>query len=173
LLLVDVNSSAPVRYGDRVQQLPPVLSTRIDTRSPSYLANREAMQALLDEVNAQQQSGVTAGGERYIARHRERGKMLVRERMELLVDPHTPLLELQALAGYGTDYSTVGAGTVNAIGLIHGVECLLNGTDMTIRGGSSNPATVKKTLRGMEIAKQNRLPYISLTESAGADLPRQ
>jgi acyl-CoA carboxylase subunit beta len=131
------------------------------------------MQLLLDEVNAQQQSGVTAGGERYIARHRERGKMLVRERMELLVDPHTPLLELQALAGYGTDYSTVGAGTVNAIGLIHGVECLLNGTDMTIRGGSSNPATVKKTLRGMEIAKQNRLPYISLTESAGADLPRQ
>jgi acyl-CoA carboxylase subunit beta len=155
-----------------VSDLSPVLPTSIDIRSPQYLANREAMQVLLDEVNAQQQAGVVAGGERYIARHRERGKLLVRERMELLVDRDSPLLELHALAGYA-QASTVGAGTVNAIGLIHGVECFLSGTDMTVRGGASNPSTVKKSLRGMEIAKQNRLPYISLTESAGADLPRQ
>lgn len=153
--------------------LPPVLPTRLDTRDPAYESNRAAMQALLDEVNNQQQAGVVAGGERYIARHRERGKLLVRERMELLVDPDTPLLELHALAGYGTGSSSVGAGTVNAIGLIHGVECMLAGTDMTVRGGAANPSTVKKGARGMEIARQNRLPYISLTESAGADLPRQ
>jgi acyl-CoA carboxylase subunit beta len=155
------------------QELPPVLPTKLDVRSAQFNANAEAMGALLAEVNAQTQAGVIAGGEKYIARHRERGKLLVRERMELLVDPNTPLLELHALAGYGTGSSSVGAGTVNAIGLINGVECLINGTDMTVRGGSSNPSTVKKTLRGQEIALQNRLPYISLTESAGADLPKQ
>jgi acyl-CoA carboxylase subunit beta len=153
--------------------LPPVLSSQLDTRSAGFVANRDVMAEMLAEVNVTQQAGVVAGGEKYIARHKERGKLLVRERMELLVDPYTPLLELHALAGYGTGSSSVGAGTVNAIGLIHGVECFINGTDMTVRGGSSNPSTVKKSLRGMEIAKQNRLPYISLTESAGADLPKQ
>jgi acyl-CoA carboxylase subunit beta len=150
-----------------------VLPTKLDVRSSEFVANAEAMGTLLAEVNAETQAGVIAGGEKYIARHRERGKLLVRERMELLVDPNTPMLELHALAGYATGSSSVGAGTVNAIGLINGVECFINGTDMTVRGGSSNPSTVKKTLRGQEIALQNRLPYISLTESAGADLPKQ
>jgi acyl-CoA carboxylase subunit beta len=162
-------------YGDRVRvdELPPVIQSRLDVRSESYASNRAAMLELLHEMQAQQQSGVVAGGERYIARHRERGKMLVRERMELFVDRDTPLLELHALAGYGCEGSSVGAGLVHAIGIVNGVECFLNGTDMTIRGGASNPSSVKKSLRGMEIALTNRLPYISLTESAGADLPRQ
>jgi acyl-CoA carboxylase subunit beta len=150
----------------------PVLPTRLDTRSAEFRANVEAMQVLLDEVNAQHHQATIAGGERYIERHRERGKMLVRERLELLVDRDTPLLELHALAAWGTG-DPVGAGNVNAIGVVNGVECLINGTDMTVKGGASNPSTVTKTLRGMEIALANRLPYISLTESAGADLPRQ
>ena len=130
------------------------------------------MQALLDEVLAEQQGAIVAGGQRYIDRHRERGKMLVRERIELLVDRDTALLELHALAAWGTG-DPVGGGAVHAIGQINGVECLIQGTDMTVRGGASNPSSVTKALRGMEIAKRNRLPYISLTESAGADLPRQ
>ena len=98
--------------------------------------------------------------------------MLVRERIERFVDPDTPLLELHTLAAYGTG-DPVGAGTVNVIGQVRGVECFVSGTDMTVRGGSSNPSTVAKAARGQEIAMRNRLPYITLTESAGADLPRQ
>ena len=130
------------------------------------------MQVLLDEFLAVQAEALTAGGERYIERHRERGKMLVRERIETLIDRDTPLLELHALAAYGTGDPT-GAGAVHAIGQIRGVECFIAGTDMTVKGGASNPSSVAKSLRGQEIAKLNRLPYISLTESAGADLPRQ
>ncbi len=130
------------------------------------------MKGLLDGVLAEQQGAIVAGGQRYIDRHRERGKMLVRERVELLVDRDTPLLELHALAAWGTG-DPVGGGSVHAIGQINGVECLITGTDMTVRGGASNPSSVTKALRGMEIARRNRLPYITLTESAGADLPRQ
>ncbi len=130
------------------------------------------MSALLAEVEQAQQSAIVAGGQRYIDRHKERGKLLVRERIELLIDPDSALLELHSLAAWGTG-DPVGAGSVHAIGLVNGVECFISGTDMTVRGGASNPSSVAKSLRGMEIAKQNRLPYISLTESAGADLPRQ
>ena len=149
-----------------------VLGSRVDPRSATYKANREAMQVLLDEVLAAQQQAIVAGGQRYIDRHRQRGKLLVRERIELLIDADTPLLELSALAAWGTG-DPYGAGVVNAIGIVNGVECFISGTDMTVRGGASNPSTVNKSLRGMEIAKLNRLPYITLTESAGADLPRQ
>jgi acyl-CoA carboxylase subunit beta len=149
-----------------------VLGTRVNPRSADYQANRVAMQTLLDEFLAVQAQALTAGGERYIERHRERGKMLVRERIETLIDQDTPLLELHALAAYGTG-DPIGAGSVHAIGQIRGVECFISGTDMTVRGGASNPSSVAKALRGMEIAKLNRLPYITLTESAGADLPRQ
>jgi acyl-CoA carboxylase subunit beta len=141
----------------------PVLTSRLDPRSAAFGANRDAMAVLLEEVLREQ---------RYIDRHRERGKMLVRERIEALVDPDTPLLELHALAAWGTG-DPVGAGIVHCIGQVSGVECFINGTDMTVRGGASNPSSVAKSLRGMEIAKRNRLPYITLTESAGADLPRQ
>ena len=130
------------------------------------------MDALLQVVLAEQRNAIVAGGARYIERHRQRGKLLVRERIELFVDRDTPLLELSPLAAWGTG-DPVGAGTVSAIGLVNGVECVLAGTDMTVRGGASNPSTLAKQFRGMEIAKLNRMPYVSLTESAGADLPRQ
>jgi acyl-CoA carboxylase subunit beta len=148
------------------------LGTRIDLRSEEYRANRAANEALLAEVAEAMSQVPGIGGDTYIARHRSRGKMLARERIELLVDRDTPLLELSPLAAWGTG-DPVGAGMVNAIGIIHGVECLINATDMTVRGGSANPHTVAKTARGSEIALTNRIPYITLTESAGADLPRQ
>ncbi|MDY7106532.1 MAG: carboxyl transferase domain-containing protein [Actinomycetota bacterium] len=149
-----------------------VLGTRLDTRSDEYRRNRAAMAARWDEVRAELDAVPTAGGEKYIERHHQRGKMLVRERVEALIDPDSPFLELSPLAAWGTD-DPVGAGVCQGIGLIAGVECLIAGTDMTVRGGASNPHTVKKMARGREIAMVNRLPYVNLTESAGADLPRQ
>ncbi len=114
----------------------------------------------------------TIGGQRYVDRHRTRGKMLVRERIEALVDPDTPFLELSPLAGWGTQ-DPVGVGSCTGIGIVEGVECAITGSDMTYRGGSGNPTTWKKGSRFHEIARENRLPVIVLNESAGADLPRQ
>ena len=114
----------------------------------------------------------TIGGQRYVDRHRTRGKLLVRERIEALVDPHTPFLELSPLAAWGTQ-DPVGAGVVTGIGIVEGTEVGITGSDITYRGGSVNPTTLAKSARFYEIVRQNRLPVISLNESAGADLPRQ
>jgi acyl-CoA carboxylase subunit beta len=146
--------------------------TTIDTRAPAYEARRSAMQALLDEVQAAQAQALEGGGERYVARHRERGRLLVRERIDLLVDPGSPFLELSPLAGWGTP-DPLGGGLVTGIGLIEGVQCVISANDPTVRGGTSSPTTVAKGLRAQEIAAANRLPLINLTESGGADLPRQ
>lgn len=107
-----------------------------------------------------------------MARHRKRGKLLARERVELLLDPDTPFLELSPLAAWGSEYP-VGASMVTGIGVVEGVECLITANDPTVHGGSSNPWTLKKALRAHEIAYANRLPVISLVESGGADLPSQ
>lgn len=149
-----------------------VLQTKVDTSSPAWHANVQAMQAMWDEVAEQLAMVPTVGGERYVDRHRRRGKMLVRERVEMLVDPGSPLLELSPLAGWGTQ-DAVGVGVFTGIGVVEGVECLITGSDMTYKGGSSNPTTFAKTSRMYEMARQNRLPVITLNESAGADLPRQ
>jgi acetyl-CoA carboxylase carboxyltransferase component len=148
------------------------LGTRLDPRSDTFAANRDAMLALLDEVHAVEATVLEGGGPKYVERHRERGKLLVRERIELLVDQDSPLLELSTLAGHGT-FDPVGGGCVTAIGRVSGVECVISANDPTVRGGSSSPTTVQKTLRAMDIARENRLPLINLTESGGADLPRQ
>ena len=149
-----------------------VLRSRVDLGSDEHRRNREAMQALWDQVAAELASVPTVGGQRYVDRHRRRGKLLVRERIELLVDPGTPFLELSPLAGWGTE-DAVGAGTCVGIGVVEGTECLISGSDMTYRGGSANPSTVAKNARADEIARANRLPTITLNESAGAELPRQ
>jgi acetyl-CoA carboxylase carboxyltransferase component len=146
--------------------------TTIDPRSEAYLANRAAMQALLDEVLEAQERVLAGGGERYVARHRERGKLLVRERIDLLLDRDSPFLELSPLAGWGTD-DPVGGALVCGIGLVEGVECLISANDPTVRGGTSSPTTIAKSLRAQEIAAVNRLPLVNLTESGGADLPKQ
>nr|MBA2385785.1 acyl-CoA carboxylase subunit beta [Acidimicrobiia bacterium] len=143
----------------------PVLRSRLDVRSPEYARNREAMLALLTEFDAEMARVPGVGGDKYVERHRARGKLLVRERIEALVDPDTPFLELMPLAAWGTG-DPVGAGTVAGIGLVEGVECAICGTDMTVRGGSANPSTVRKNERAQEIALANRLPLVNLTESA-------
>ena len=145
--------------------------TRIDTTSESFRANREAMGALLQEMEAQLALARAGGGERSIARHRKRGKLLVRERIELLLDEDAPFLELSPLAGWGSDYA-VGGGLVTGIGVVSGVECIIAANDPTVLGGAITPISNKKTDRALEIARLNRLPYVQFVESAGADLRR-
>ncbi|MBU7598384.1 acyl-CoA carboxylase subunit beta [Streptomyces sp. P38-E01] len=149
-----------------------VLASALDPADPEYGAHRETMLVRLAELDAEHAKALAGGGEKYVKRHRERGKLPVRERIELLLDPDTPFLELSPLAGWGSDY-TVGASLVTGIGVVEGVECLITANDPTVRGGASNPWTLKKALRANEIAHANRLPCISLVESGGADLPSQ
>ncbi|MEO9324023.1 acyl-CoA carboxylase subunit beta [Nocardioides sp. C4-1] len=115
---------------------------------------------------------VAGGGERSVQRHHDRGKLMPRERIELLVDEGSAFLELSPLAGWGSDF-TVGASVVTGIGVIEGVECLITANDPSVKGGASNPWTVKKIFRASQIAEQNGLPTVSLVESGGADLPTQ
>lgn len=149
-----------------------VLATGLDPAGAEYAERRAAMLAKLAEVEAEHAKATAGGGEKYVARHRGRGKLLARERIELLLDPDTPFLELSPLAAWGSDYQ-VGASLVTGIGTVAGVECLITANDPTVRGGASNPWTLKKALRANEIAFANRLPVISLVESGGADLPSQ
>ncbi|WP_228389082.1 acyl-CoA carboxylase subunit beta [Cumulibacter manganitolerans] len=127
---------------------------------------------MLGEINAENTKVLAGGGEKYVARHRQRGKLLARERVELLVDRGSALLELSPLAGYGTEHP-LGGGVVTAVGVVEGTECLIMANDPTIRGGSQSPVSVAKGLRGYEVARRNKLPLINLTESGGADLPFQ
>ncbi|MCO5318684.1 MAG: acyl-CoA carboxylase subunit beta [Microthrixaceae bacterium] len=152
--------------------MAPVLRSRLDTSSEDYRQNVDAMEQLWARVAEKLSQLPTVGGQEKVDRHRRRDKMLVRERIEALVDPDTPFLELMPLAAAETD-DPIGAGSVSGIGVVNGVECLIGGTDMTVRGGSANPHTLAKGARAFEIAHANRLPMISLSESAGADLTRQ
>jgi acetyl-CoA carboxylase carboxyltransferase component len=135
-------------------------------------AARQSMLDALDEIAAETAKAVAGGGEKAVARHHARGAMTARERIELLLDLDAPFLELAALAGYGSKF-TVGGSVVAGIGVVSGVECLLIANDPTVKGGASNPWSLRKSLRMHEIALQNRLPVISLVESGGADLPTQ
>jgi acetyl-CoA carboxylase carboxyltransferase component len=132
----------------------------------------EAMLTKLADLEAQHAVAVAGGGEKYVARHHDRGKLLPRERIELLIDPGSAFLELSPLAGWGSDF-TVGASVVTGIGVIEGVECMITANDPTVKGGASNPWTVKKIFRASQIAEENRLPTVALVESGGADLPTQ
>jgi len=136
------------------------------------VTNREAMLAKLADLDAEHAKAVGGGGQKYVDRHHARGKLLPRERIELLVDPGSAFLELSPLAGWGSDF-TVGASVVTGIGVVEGVECLITANDPSVKGGASNPWTVKKIFRASQIAEENNLPTISLVESGGADLPTQ
>jgi acyl-CoA carboxylase subunit beta len=149
-----------------------VLKTAVDPSTSEFVANREALLEQIAAIDTEHAKAVAGGGEKYVARHHQRGKLLIRERIELLLDPGSPFLEFSPLAAWGSDY-TVGASVVTGIGVVEGVECMISGSDPTVRGGASNPYTLKKSLRADEIAMQNRLPCIGLTESGGADLPTQ
>ncbi|KAA9154842.1 acyl-CoA carboxylase subunit beta [Amycolatopsis acidicola] len=144
----------------------------MDASSAEYAANRDAMLAKLGELEAEHAKVIAGGGEKYVERHRNRGKLLARERVELLLDEDSPFLELSSLAAWGTNYQ-VGGSLVAGIGWVEGVECMITANDPTVKGGATNPSGLKKALRAAEIAAQNRLPSINLVESGGADLPTQ
>jgi 3-methylcrotonyl-CoA carboxylase beta subunit len=154
-----------------------VLTTRMDPNSDEARANRAAMEALVDDLRARTQALTqrgAGGDERSIARHRERGKLPVRERIDRLLDPAAPFLELSPLAATGMyDDEAPGAGIVTGIGPISGTECLIVANDATVKGGTYFPMTVKKHLRAQEIAMANRLPCVYLVDSGGAFLPLQ
>ncbi len=156
----------------RSLRVVPALTSTLNIHAEAYQANRRGLLALLAAHEEQQALGRAGGGEKYVVRHRERGKLMARERVELLLDRDTAFLELSTLAAWGTEF-TVGASVVTGIGVVSGVECVVVAHDPTVRGGSSNAYTWKKVMRAMDIARENRLPLVNLVESGGADLPNQ
>jgi acyl-CoA carboxylase subunit beta len=150
----------------------PVLTSALDITGETCQANRRAQLAALGALEQQLDLVRAGGGERYARRHHERGRLLVRERLELLLDRDTSFLELSSLAAWGSRF-TVGASILTGIGVVSGVECMVIAHDPTVRGGAMNPFTLKKNLRALDIARACRLPVIYLVESGGADLPTQ
>ncbi len=147
----------------------PVLPTAVDTRDEAFLANSEQMLGLLAEIDRLLQQASLGGGQQAAERHRGRGKLLVRERIALLIDPDSPFLELSPLAGYQTNYA-VGGGMVLGIGVVEGTECVIVGNDPTDLGGAMTAVSIRKLMRALQVARDNRLPYIQFVESAGGDL---
>jgi len=148
------------------------LKSTLDRDSDTYTAAASAAESRLQEIGAELARALAGGGVKYVQRHHDRGKLTARERIELLVDADAPFLELCPLAAYGSDFQ-VGASLVTGIGPVNGVECMIVANDPTVKGGTSNPWTLRKILRANQIAFENRLPVISLVESGGADLPTQ
>ncbi|UYM07166.1 acyl-CoA carboxylase subunit beta [Solicola gregarius] len=149
-----------------------MIKTSVDPTSETYETNRDAMAERVADLAEQHAKAMAGGGEKYVERHHKRGKLLARERIELLIDEDSAFLELSSLAAWGTDF-VVGASVVTGIGVVEGVECMIIANDPTVKGGSSNPSTLKKGQRAAQIAADNRLPTINLVESGGADLPTQ
>jgi acetyl-CoA carboxylase carboxyltransferase component len=150
------------------------LQSHIDINSQEFRANRERMQALVDEYRARLERVRQGGGAKYVARHREQGKMPVRERIEALIDPGSALLELSPLAAWDMyDGDAPSAGVVTGIGRVSGRDVLIVANDATVKGGTYYPLTVKKHLRAQEVALHNHLPCVYLVDSGGAFLPMQ
>ncbi len=152
----------------------PLIHTRIAPQEAEFQANAQAMRALVAALRQQTAQSAQGGPAEHRQRHVGRGKLLVRERIEQLLDPGAPFLELSPLAAcgmYGDEIAA--AGLVTGIGSIHGIECMIVANDATVKGGSYFPVTVKKHLRAQEIAGQNHLPCIYLVDSGGAHLPMQ
>ncbi|MEO7245478.1 MAG: carboxyl transferase domain-containing protein, partial [Rubrivivax sp.] len=154
--------------------MPTTLTSQINPRDPSFQASVAAMRVVVADLNAQLERIALGGGEVARARHAARGKLLPRERVEMLLDPDTPFLEIAPLAALDLyDNDAPGAGLVAGVGRISGVECVVVCNDATVKGGTYYPMTVKKHLRAQEIAQQNRLPCLYLVDSGGANLPNQ
>jgi 3-methylcrotonyl-CoA carboxylase beta subunit len=151
-----------------------VLQSAINTRNEEFRANAERMRGLVAELEERTAKVAQGGSEAARKKYQERGKLLVRDRVDLLLDPGTPFLELSALAGNGLYGDEVpGAGLVTGIGRISGVECMIVANDATVKGGTYYPLTVKKHLRAQQIALENHLPCVYLVDSGGAFLPLQ
>src|SRR5688572_6867569 len=155
------------------EQLYPVLPTKIDRRSTEYASNHSGNLAAVDKLTAALREATVGGGEKYTSRHKAAGKLLPRERVELLLDRDSYFLELCALAGKDVPGHTPGAGMIGGIGRVSGVECLITASESTVKGGAISEMTAWKSGRLSDIAEHNRLPSISMIESAGADLPNQ
>ncbi|MBI5269693.1 MAG: methylcrotonoyl-CoA carboxylase [Burkholderiales bacterium] len=159
------------------------LVSKLNPRSEDAKANAAAMRALVDDLNAKLAKIAQGGGEAARAKHLARGKLLPRERVEMLLDPDTPFLEIAPLAALGmypekdgqggTQDAAPAAGMIAGVGRIGGVECVIVCNDATVKGGTYYPLTVKKHLRAQEVAAQNRLPCVYLVDSGGANLPNQ
>uniref|UniRef100_UPI0025838E5B carboxyl transferase domain-containing protein n=1 Tax=Diaphorobacter sp. TaxID=1934310 RepID=UPI0025838E5B len=151
-----------------------ILESQLNPRSADFQANAAAMRAVVEDLRAQIARVSQGGGEAARAKHVARGKLLPRERVEMLLDPGTPFLEIAPLAAlnmYGND--APGAGLIAGIGSVAGIACMIVCNDATVKGGTYYPMTVKKHLRAQEIAQQNCLPCIYLVDSGGANLPNQ
>jgi 3-methylcrotonyl-CoA carboxylase beta subunit len=152
----------------------PLLETQLNPRSAEFQANATAMRVVVEDLKTRVEQVAQGGGEAARARHTARGKLLPRERVQRLLDPGTPFLELSPLAAlnmYNDDAPC--AGLIAGIGRVSGVDCVIVCNDATVKGGTYYPMTVKKHLRAQEIAAQNRLPCIYLVDSGGANLPNQ
>src|SRR5438309_2875501 len=154
--------------------MSPVLETRFDPSSAESKSRRATMDVLVAELNERTAKAAAGGPERAREKHLSRGKLLTRERVERLLDPATPFLELSALAANGLyDDEAPGASIITGVGRVSGAECVIVCNDATVKGGTYFPITVKKHLRAQEIARENRLPCIYLVDSGGANLPNQ
>ncbi|MGA0571506.1 carboxyl transferase domain-containing protein [Variovorax sp. VNK109] len=157
----------------------PALETKLNARSADFQANAAAMRAVVDDLTAQIAKAAEGGGEAARKKHTARGKLLPRERVQMLLDPGTPFLELSPLAAHGMYLNKDGvtdapcAGVIAGIGRVNGIDCMIVCNDATVKGGTYYPMTVKKHLRAQEVAQQNRLPCIYLVDSGGANLPNQ
>ena len=152
----------------------PVLTSLVDPRSADFLANADALKANVDELGKRLARAAEGGGDKARAKHTERGKLLPRERIEALLDPGSPFLEIAPLAAEGLyDGAAPAAGMVCGIGNVHGQQVVVVANDATVKGGTYFPMTVKKHLRAQEVALENRLPCIYLVDSGGAFLPLQ
>jgi len=149
--------------------LAPPLRSNLDTRSPEFDENRASMLAKLDEIDQLLDAGELGGGAHHHERLAARGKLPVRERVHLALDPDSPFLEISPLAGYDSEYPP-GGGVLMGIGVIAGVECMIFANDPTVLGGAMTPYMGKKWMRALQIARDNHIPYVSFVESAGADL---
>ncbi|MBP6897056.1 MAG: methylcrotonoyl-CoA carboxylase [Pseudacidovorax sp.] len=150
------------------------LVSQLNPRSEAFQANAAAMRALVDDLRAQFARVEQGGGEAARAKHTARGKLLPRDRVQQLLDPGSPFLEIAPLAAHAMyNGDAPGAGLIAGIGRVSGVDCMVVCNDATVKGGTYYPMTVKKHLRAQEIAAQNRLPCIYLVDSGGANLPNQ
>ena len=150
----------------------PVLQTLVAPKSKKYQENEKAMTALVKDLREKVAHIAQGGGAASVAKHKERGKMVVRERIDHLIDPGSPFLELSQLAGHDVYGEPVpAAGIVTGIGTVQNQPCMIVANDATVKGGTYFPLTVKKHLRAQEIALENRLPCLYLVDSGGAHLP--
>ena len=152
--------------------LGPPLRSNLDVRSDAYAENRAAMLDKIAEIDRLLDEAEAGGGAYHHERLAKRGKLPVRERVALALDPDSPFLEISPLAAYRSAY-TIGGGCLMGIGVIAGVECVLFANDPTVLGGALTPYVGKKWMRALQIARENRMPYVSFVESAGADLRMQ